>query len=72
MGNPQPREQNRCAHARDLADDFPVVAPAQTGHQHQPVNVGMPARDALRQNMCPFEMHKAFVEVSTLQSQSRQ
>ena len=58
MGNPKPGEQSRCKHARELADDLPVVAPAQACHQHQPVNLGMPERHPLSQYMCPLQVNE--------------
>lgn len=68
--NPQSREQDRGEHPRNLAEDFVVVAPAQPGHQHQPVHVGVPARHSLCQHMGPLEVNEAHLVVAGLQGQT--
>ena len=65
--HPQPREQDRGQHSRNLADDFAPVASAPPGHQHQPVHVGVPAGHSLRQHMRPLEVNEAHLEVAGFQ-----
>jgi hypothetical protein len=45
--HPQPGEQDRGDHPRHLADYFAEIPAAQAGHQHQPVDVGVPASQPL-------------------------
>lgn len=71
-GYPDSGKQDRCDHARHLADDFATIALAQAGAQHQPMHMGVAQGSPLSENVRAFKMSKAGAVVAEPQGGVRQ